>query len=525
MSFNLSDWALRHRSFVWYLILVSLLAGAYGYMSMGREEDPAFTIKTMIIQAALPGATAEETVTQVTERIEKKLQELENLKFTRSETKPGVATVYVELTADTKAPAVTATWQRIRNMMNDIKGDFPKEFAGFGFNDSFGDVYGNIYAFTYDGYSPAEAKHWAETVQNAVLQLKEAGKVDLVGTQDPIIYLEFSTRRLAALGLDATTVLNTLANQNAIVPSGVIRTAEEKVMVRVSGSFTGADELAATTLRVGDTFFALSDVATVTAGYVDPAKALYRYDGQPAIGLIVGMRAGANIQSFGAALDAVMKKMAPALPVGIELHKVADQPKVVEESVNHFLRALVEAVVIVLLVSFVSLGIRAGLVVTLAIPLVLALTFVVLDMMGITLQRISLGALIIALGLLVDDAMISIETMISRLEVGESLEKAASAAWSSIAFPMLTGTLVTMAGFIPIGLNTSAAGEYTISLFYVIVVSLILSWAVAVLFAPILGVTFLPKTMKHHSDKPGRVRSLFQGILRLAMRRNGSPCW
>ncbi len=518
MSFNLSDWALRHRSFLWYLILVSLLAGAYGYVSMGREEDPAFTIKTMIIQAALPGATAEETVTQVTERIEKKLQELENLKFTRSETKPGVATVYVELTPDTKPAAVAATWARIRNMMTDIKGDFPKEFAGFGFNDSFGDVYGNIYAFTYDGYSPAEAKHWAETVQNAVLQLKDAGKVDLVGTQDPVVYLEFSARRLAALGLDATTVLNTLANQNAIVPSGVIRTDQEKVMVRVSGSFTGADQLAATTLRVGDTFFALSDVATVTAGYVDPAKALYRYSGQPAIGLIVGMRAGANIQSFGAELDRVMSEMAPSLPIGIEMHKVADQPKVVEESVNHFLRALVEAVVIVLAVSFISLGVRAGLVVTMTIPLVLALTFVVLEVMGITLQRISLGALIIALGLLVDDAMISIETMISRLEVGESLQKAASAAWSSIAFPMLTGTLVTMAGFIPIGLNTSAAGEYTISLFYVIVVSLLLSWVVAVLFAPILGVTFLPKAMKHHSAEPGRVRRVFHGVLRLAMR-------
>lgn len=350
------------------------------------------------------------------------------------------------------------------------------------------------------------------------MQLRDAGKVDLIGTQDPVIYIEFSARRLAALGLDATAVLNTLADQNAIVPSGVIRTEQEKVMVRVTGSISSADELAATTLRVGDTFFVLSDVATVRAGYVDPAKDLYRFDGKPAIGLIVGMRSGANVQAFGAALDQVIDGMAPTLPVGIEVHKVADQPKVVEESVNHFLRALVEAVVIVLAVSFISLGIRAGLVVTMTIPLVLALTFVVLDMMGITLQRISLGALIIALGLLVDDAMISIETMISRLEVGESLEKAASAAWSSIAFPMLTGTLVTMAGFIPIGLNTSAAGEYTISLFYVIVIALLLSWVVAVLFAPILGFTFLPRMMKHHSAEPGRVRKVFHGVLLAAMR-------
>ena len=518
MRFNLSDWALRHRSMIWYLMLVSMLAGAFAYTQMGREEDPSFTVKTMIIQAALPGATAEETVTQVTERIEKKLQELETLKYTRSETKPGLATVYVELTSDTKGPAVTATWQRVRNMMGDISHDFPKEFKGFAFNDSFGDVYGNIYAFTYDGFTPSEAKHWAETVQDAVLQLGDTGKADLVGTQDPVIYLEFSARKLAALGLDATAVLNTLSSQNAIVPSGVIRTAGEKITVRVSGSFTGAKELAATTLRVGDTFFVLSDVAKVTAGYVDPAKALYRYNGKPAIALIVGMRAGANILHFGEALDHVIDQMGPTLPIGIDLHKVADQPTVVEESVNHFLRALVEAVVIVLGVSFVSLGIRAGLVVTMAIPLVLALTFVVLDMMGITLQRISLGALIIALGLLVDDAMISIETMISRLELGESLQKAASAAWSSIAFPMLTGTLVTMAGFIPIGLNSSAAGEYTISLFYVIVISLLLSWIVAVLFAPILGYTFLPKTLKHHTTEPGRVRRVFHALLRGVMR-------
>lgn len=520
-GFNLSDWALRHRSFVWYLMIVSLIAGTIGYLAMGREEDPAFTIKTMIIQAILPGATAEETLTQVTERIEKKLQELENLKFTRSETGPGRATVYVELTPDTKAPAVAATWQRVRNMMNDIRGSFPKEFAGFGFNDSFGDVYGNIYAFTYDDFTPDEAKHWVEQVQDAVLQLPDAGKVDMIGTQDPEIYMEFSAHRLAALGLDPQQVLNTLADQNAIVPSGVIRTGQEKVMVRVSGSFSGADELAATTLRVGETFFTVSDVATVTSGYVDPATSLYRFNGKPAIGLIVGMRAGANVQAFGEALDKVMDQMAPTLPVGIDLHKVADQPKVVEESVNHFLRALVEAVVIVLGVSFISLGVRAGLVVTMTIPLVLALTFVILEIMGITLQRISLGALIIALGLLVDDAMISIETMISRLEVGESLEKAASAAWSSIAFPMLTGTLVTMAGFIPIGLNTSAAGEYTISLFYVIVISLLLSWVVAVLFAPILGMTFLPKAMKHHSAGPGRVRRVFHLVLRGAMRAKG----
>nr|MBP6738304.1 efflux RND transporter permease subunit [Paracoccaceae bacterium] len=479
-GFNLSDWALRHRSFLWYLMIVSLLAGVFSYMSMGREEDPAFTIKTMIVSAALPGATAEETVTQVTDRIEKKLQELDSLNFTRSVTYPGQAIVYVELRDDTKAAQVPATWARVRNMMADIRGEFPKEFAGFAFTDDFGDVYGNIYAFTYDGFTPREVQDRVEDIRAEILQLDEAGKVALIGTRDQVVHVEFSSRRLAALGLDRATVLNTLAGENAIVPSGIIQTAGEQVLVRVAGQITSADALAATTLRVGDTFFALSDVAEVTSGYQDPPSALFRHDGKPAIGLVVGMRQGGNIVGFGEELDALMDKAAASLPLGIEVHKVADQPHVVDESVGHFLQALAEAVIIVLAVSFLSLGTRAGLVVTLTIPLVLAMTFVCLHLMGITFQRISLGALIIALGLLVDDAMIAIETMISRLELGESLGKAASYAWTSIAFPMLTGTLVTVAGFIPIGLNSSKAGEYTLSLFYVIAISLIISWVVAV---------------------------------------------
>ncbi|GHG94079.1 efflux RND transporter permease subunit [Pseudodonghicola xiamenensis] len=517
-GFNLSDWALKHRSLVWFMIIVSLIAGAFSYMNLGREEDPSFTIKVMVVSAFLPGATAEETREQVTDRIEKKLQELPNLKYTRSETFPGSAVVYVELQPEVRGQAVTQTWLKIRNMMADIRGDFPSEFAGFAFNDGFGDVYGSIYAFTYDGFSPQEVKDRVEDIRSAVLTLKDAGKVELVGTQAPEVHVEFSTRKLAALGLDRASVLDTLAAQNAIVPSGVIQTKDEQIAVRVSGRFASAEELANAPLRVGDTFFTLSDVATVTAGYADPPSTLFRYNGQDAVALIVGMRQGANILQFGEELDGMMEKIAGELPLGIELHKVADQPKVVEESVDHFLRALVEAVVIVLAVSFVSLGLRAGLVVSMAIPLVLAMTFVILEIMGVTLQRISLGALIIALGLLVDDAMISIETMISRLEMGESLTKAASYAWTSIAFPMLSGTLVTVAGFIPIGLNSSQAGEYTISLFYVIAISLILSWIVAVLFAPLLGATFLPAKWKHHDVKAGRLRRGFHVVLRAAMR-------
>ncbi|MCE8439518.1 efflux RND transporter permease subunit [Rhodovulum sulfidophilum] len=516
--FNLSDWALGHRSLVWFLMIVSLVAGLLAYLSMGREEDPSFAIKVMVVSAALPGATAEETVTQVTDRIEKKLQEIDQLKFTRSVTYPGRSVVYVELRDDTRAEAVDATWLRVRNMMSDIRGEFPSEFAGFSFDDDFGDVFGSIYAFVGDGFTPREIEDRVEDVKAEILRLDQAGKVELVGVRAPEIHIEFSNRRLAALGLDREAVLQTLAQENAIVPSGTIRTAGERILIRVTGQYASAEDLAATPLRTGDVFYSLSDVADVTPGYEDPPAELFRYNGHEGIALLVGMRKGGNILQFGAELEALMDRVAERLPVGIELHRVADQPKVVEESVGHFTRALIEAVLIVLAVSFISLGLRAGMVVTLSIPLVLAMTFVLLDVMGITLQRVSLGALIIALGLLVDDAMIAIETMISRLEIGESLHKAASYAWTSIAFPMLTGTLVTAAGFIPIAFNSSQAGEYTRSLFYVIAISLLLSWIVAVLFAPILGTTFLPKKLRHAHKGPGPLRRGFRRVLLQAMR-------
>lgn len=516
--FNLSDWALQHRSFVWFLLIVSMIAGALSYSNLGREEDPNFTIKVMVISAALPGATIDETRDQVTSRIEKKLEELDELYFTRSVTMPGFSTVYVELLPTTRANDVSELWQRIRQMMSDIRPDFPQEFAGFQFNDDFGDVFGNIYAFTADGFSPRELRDRVEAIRRQVSALQAAGKTELLGEQDEQIRLEFSTARLAALGLSQEQVIQSLAIQNTIAPSGVIEAGPERVLVRVGGQFSDAEAIAAVNLRVGQRFFNLGDVATVTRGYVDPPESLFRYNGKPAIGLQISMRDGENILEFGRDLDALMERVAVDLPVGIEMAKFADQPTVVKNAVGHFVTALAEAVIIVLIVSFVSLGLRAGFVVTLTIPLVLAMTFVVLDLYGITLQRISLGALIIALGLLVDDAMIAIETMISRLEVGESLEKAASYAWTSIAFPMLTGTLVTVAGFIPIGLNNSAAGEFTFSLFVVIAVSLSLSWVVAVLFAPLLGVTFLTTKIGHHEQRAGWLRRRFRDLLLLAMR-------
>ncbi|MFZ5738263.1 MAG: efflux RND transporter permease subunit [Pseudomonadota bacterium] len=517
-SFNLSDWALQHRSLVWYFMIAFMAAGLFSYLELGREEDPAFTIKTMVIQAKWPGASAEETTRQVTDRIEKKLEELESLDYTKSITTAGETTVFVNLRDTTKARDVQPTWVRVRNMINDIKGDFPQGVVGPAFNDRFGDVFGNIYAFTSDGLTQRQLRDKVEEVRAKVLQVPNVGRVDIVGAQDEVIYLEFSPRKVAALGLDQRTIVSSLQAQNAITPSGVLQAGPERIAVRVSGQFTSEESLKAINLRVNDRFFPLTDVATVRRGYVDPPTSLFRFNGEPAIALTIGMKAGANLLQFGEALKEQMKLISADLPVGAEVHLVSDQPQIVDEAVSGFTRALFEAVAIVLVISFISLGMRAGLVVAISIPLVLAITFMVMSYSGISLQRISLGALIIALGLLVDDAMIAVEMMVARLEVGDTLSKAATHVYTSTAFPMLTGTLVTVAGFIPIGLNSSAAGEFTFTLFVVIAVSLLTSWIVAVLFTPLLGVTILPDKMKHHHDSKGRFATLFSRMLGFCMR-------
>jgi len=517
-SFNLSDWALEHRSLVWYFMIVFILAGAFSYLNLGREEDPNFTIKTMVITAQWPGASADEVTRQVTDRIEKKLQELESLDYTKSETVAGQTTVFVELLPTTKARDVAPTWLRIRNMIADIKGDFPTGVVGPFFNDRFGDVFGNIYAFTSDGLTQRQLRDLVEDARSEVLTVPNVGKVDVVGAQDEAIYLEFSTRQIAALGIDQQSVIQTLQAQNAVTQSGFVDAGPERIALRVSGQFTSEESLRSINLRINDRFFPLTDVATIKRGYVDPPSSLFRFDGQPAIGLAIGMKQGANLLQFGEGLDAQMKRVVADLPIGVDVHRVSDQPHVVDEAVSGFTRALFEAIVIVLVISFISLGLRAGMVVAISIPLVLAITFVVMEYSGISLQRISLGALIIALGLLVDDAMIAVEMMVARLEAGDDLRKAATYVYTSTAFPMLTGTLVTVAGFIPVGLNNSAAGEFTFTLFVVIAVSLVVSWIVAVLFTPLLGVTILPKTMKSHHEKKGRFAAVFSWLLGLAMR-------
>jgi multidrug efflux pump subunit AcrB len=515
-SFNLSDWALRHRSLIWYFMLAFMAAGLFSYLQLGREEDPAFTIKTMVIQAQWPGGSPEEMTRQVTDRIEKKLEELESLDYTKSVTVAGQTTVFVYLCDSTKARDVNPTWARVRNMIADIKGDFPQGVIGPGFNDRFGDVFGNIYAFTSDGLSQRQLRDEVEDIRAKVLTVPNVGKVDILGAQDEVIYLEFSTRNIAALGLDTRSIIASLQAQNAVAPSGVFQEGPERVSVRVSGQFASEANLKAVNLRINDRFFPLTDVATITRGYVDPPTTLVRFNGQPAIALAIGMKTGANLLKFGDTLHEEMAKILADLPIGVGVHLMADQPVVVEEAVSGFVKALFEAVVIVLGISFISLGLRAGLVVAIAIPLVLAITFVVMAYTGISLQRISLGALIIALGLLVDDAMIAVEMMVARLEVGDPLNKAASYVYTSTAFPMLTGTLVTVAGFIPIGLNSSNAGEFTFTLFVVIAVSLLVSWIVAVLFTPLLGVSILPAKMEAHHGG-GRVERVFSRVLGVCM--------
>ncbi len=511
--FNLSEWALEHRSLVWYFMIVFALAGVFSYLGLGREEDPNFTIKTMIVQANWPGASAAEVAKQVTDRIEKKLEELESLDYTKSVTTAGQTIVFVNLLPTTKAKDVPYAWVTVRNMIGDIQGTFPSGVQGPFFNDRFGDVYGNIFAFTADGLTDRQLRDFVEFARSKVLTVPNVGQVEILGARDEAIYLDFSTRKIAALGLDPQAILTSLRAQNAITPSGTVEAGPERISVRVDGQFTSEASLSAINLRVNDRFFPLTDVAVIRRGLVDPPASLFRFNGKPGIALAIGMKAGSNLLDFGKALEKKMRETVADLPVGVNVEKVSDQPAVVEKAVSGFTEALFEAIAIVLAISFVSLGMRAGLVVAVAIPLVLAITFLVMSLWGISLQRISLGALIIALGLLVDDAMIAVEMMVARLEVGDTLRQAATHVYVSTAFPMLTGTLVTVAGFIPIGLNSSAAGEFTFTLFVVIAVSLLTSWIVAVLFTPLLGVTLLPNALKQHAERKGLLARAFHHAL------------
>ncbi|GBO48431.1 efflux RND transporter permease subunit [Pectobacterium versatile] len=519
--FNLSAWALAHQQFVAFMMLVIVAAGVMSYQRLPRNEDPAFTIKSAVVSAAWPGATVNDTVNFVTDKLEKKLQETPYLDYVESYTRAGESVVFVNLRDDTPPSAVPNIWYTVRKKMTDIASSLPDGVSPPAVNDEFDDTFGTIYGFTADGFSPRELRDKVDDIRSALLSVPDVGKVDMLGVEEEQIVVTFSPRRLAGLGLDPQQVIDSLKAQNAVTPAGIIRTEDEKIAVRVSGAFTSEQSLRQITLRIGGKFVPLTDIATISRETAEPPSPTFRVNGEKAIGLAISMAPTGNMLNFGQAIRDKMNVIATQLPHGIEMTRVADQSEVVKGAVGGFIKVLLEAVAIVLAVSFVSLGSRAGLVVAASIPIVLAMTFIGMEITGIGLQRISLGALIISLGLLVDDAMITVEAMVSRLEEGWDRKRAAAWAYESTAFPMLTGTLVMIAGFIPVGFASSSAGEYCFSLFVVVLIALLSSWIVAILFSPLLGVWLLPKTFRHQHNEPGRVGRFYRQWLQRALAKRG----
>jgi multidrug efflux pump len=490
--FNLSEWALAHQTLVLYFMVVLALVGVGSYLRLGQAEDPDFTFKLMVVRTIWPGASAEEVERQLTDRIEKKLQETPRLDFLRSYSKPGESVVFV-FVKDSAAPAeIRDTWYQVRKKVGDIRHTLPQGTVGPFFNDEFGDTFGNIYALTGEGYTYAQLKEIADRIRNQLLRVKDVAKVELVGEQDEKIYVELANAKLATFGVEPAVVFAALAQQNAIAAGGSFETPTDRIFIRATGALDSVESVKAIAIRANGRLFRLGDVASVYRGFADPPQPRMRFMGKPALGIAVSMVPRGDIIALGAALDAEVERAEAELPVGIELSRVNNQPETVKRSVGEFTRALTEAVAIVLLVSFLSLGLRTGLIVALSIPLTLCVTFFFMLQMGVDLHKISLGALIIALGLLVDDAIISVEMMVVKMEEGWERVKAASFAYTSTAMPMLTGTIVTAAGFLPIGLARSSTGEYTFSIFAVTTIALLVSWVVSVVFVPYLGYKLLP---------------------------------
>ncbi len=487
-QFNLTEWALRHKQLVYYFMIVIFVAGIFSYRSLGRMEDPDFTIRMMVVAVNWPGATAREVEEQVTDKIEKRLQDLPGLDFLRSYSKPGQAVIYVSLKEDAVAAAeVHPTWLEARNMVNDIKGTLPQGVDGPYFNDRFDDVFGCIYALTGDGYSYEELREQAQHIRQVLLKVPSVKKVELLGVQAEKIYIELETAKMAQLGLDPSALMNAVQAQNVMAPAGMVETTAANVFLRVNGRFAALDDLKNLPIRAAGHSLRLNDIARISRSYSDPPDPKFFYDGQPAIGLAVSMDKGGNILQLGDSLGQTLTQVKQQLPLGLELSTVADQPAMVQQSVNDFVSSLTEAILIVLIVSFLSLGVRSGIVVALCIPLVIAGVFVVMKATGVALHKISLGALIISLGLLVDDAIIAIEMMSVKLQQGWDRFAAACYAYRATSFPMLTGTLITCAGFIPIGFSQGTASEFVGSIFSVITIALLFSWVVSVLVTPLLG--------------------------------------
>ena len=524
MTFNLSAWAVRNRAIVLYLMILSLAAGALSYASLGRAEDPSFTLKGMVVSAAWPGASAEEIQSLVIEPIETAIRTLPNLDWVQSYARADVAVVQINLRDDTPAAEVADLFYQVRKKVGDISADLPADLRGPFFDDEYSDVYAAILMLTAPELPQAELLPYAERLRQRLLLLQDIDKVDLVGEQPRRIFVDISYPRLATLGIPPSAIFEALRLQNDLVPAGSVETPTERIDVEVAGAFTGVDAVADAPIVAGGRTFRLGDIATVTRGSEDPPGFLARFDGEDALGLAVRMRDGANGLALGEAIAEAVAEVQATLPLGVDIHQATDQAGVIAYSVDEFVVKFVVAVAVVLLISFLALGFSAGIIVALSVPLTLAIVFVVMDVAGMQLQRITLGSLILALGLLVDDAIIAIEMMLVKIEEGFSRVEAATFAWTSTAFPMLTGTLVTIAGFLPVGFARSTAGEYAGGIFWVLLIALLVSWVVAVVFTPYLGVVLLPKGLEakvaargHHDPYAtpffDRFRRVVEGLL------------
>lgn len=516
---NLTELSLNHRSLVWYFIVVAFVGGIFSYFKLGRMEDPKFIIREMIVAAYWSGATAYEMQEQVTDKLEKKLQDVPGLDNLRSETRPGSTVIYVELNDELPTATIRPTWRDVRNYCADIQSELPEGVAGVFFNDTYDEVFGSIYALTGDGFNYEELRQYAEMIRRLLLGVDDVKKIELIGVQKEVVYVEIEQTKLSELGISPQVILNTLATQNSMTPAGMIETSSDNVYLRVTGIFDDVDAIKNLPINAGGKIFRLADIAKVERRFVDPPSPKMFFNGEPAIGIAVSMEDGGNILKLGENLREVTEQIQSELPLGLELNQVSNQPQVVEESIGEFVETLLLAIVIVLAVSFVSLGLRTGLVVAGCIPLVLAGTFCFMYVLGIDLHKVSLGSLIIALGLLVDDAIIAVEMMSVQLERGLSRFNAACHAFNVTAKPMLTGTLITCAGFIPVAFAKGIASEFCRDMFWVVSIALLLSWIVSVMVAPLFGY-YIIKVEKKSDDElyQSRFYKIFRRVLEIFLR-------
>lgn len=497
-TFNLSEWALTHRSFTGFMMVLVLLGGIFSYFQLRQREDPEFTFRIMVVKTLYAGATAREVEEQVTDPLEKKLQELPNLNYLQSYSKAGESVIFVTVREDVKPSEIPDLWYQVRKKVGDIKMTLPPSIIGPFFNDEFGDTYTLLYAFSGNDFNYAELKKVTDAARQQILKLDDVEKVDLIGIQDEKIYLEFSDKKLAKLGLNPSEVAQVLHAQNGMFAAGTLISTQRDLPIRLTGQFNTVEEVANFPVRIQNQTLRVADFAKVSRGYIDPPESKMHFNGKNAIGVGVTINKRSDALKVGQTLEHAMQQLKTELPVGMDVEQIANQPKVVTTQMHEFGSAFIEALASVLLVSFLSLGFRTGSVVALTVPLVLSATLLCMMLVGIDLHRISLNALILALGLLVDDAMIAIEMMVRKLEEGWDRMRAATYAYRVTAFPMLTGTLITIAGFLPVGLAKSSAGEYTVAIFQVTAIALLLSWIGAVVFTPFLGSLLLKSHSKSH---------------------------